>query len=109
MRRQAEAQAKTRRWAVGTNDTPFLKPDFHIGVADPLRPGHELSYYPGETNVRMADVIAINKADTATPENVEIVKQNIRSVNPDPVGIEAASPITPDASVQIRGKKVLAI
>src|SRR5256712_612448 len=74
-----------------------------------LRLGHELSYYPGETNVRMADVIVINKVDTATPENIEIVKQNIRSVNPDVVVVEAASPITPDDTVQIRGKKVLAI
>ena len=107
--RQAEAEAEILLWDGGNNDTPFLEPDLHIVVADPLRPGHELSYYPGETNVRMADVIVINKVDTATPENIEIVKQNIRSVNPDVVVVEAASPITPDDSVQIRGKKVLAI
>jgi len=107
--RQAEGEAEILLWDGGNNDTPFLQPDLHIVVADPLRPGHELSYYPGETNVRMADVIVINKVDTATPENVELVKQNIRSVNPDAVIIEAASPITPDDSVQIRGKKVLAI
>src|SRR5439155_104919 len=109
MLRQAEGEAEIVLWDGGNNDTPFLQPDLHIVVADPLRPGHELSYYPGETNVRMADVIVINKVDTATPENVELVKQNIRSVNPDAVIIEAASPITPDDSVQIRGKKVLAI
>ncbi len=107
--RQAETEAEILLWDGGNNDTPFLKPDLLIVVADPLRPGHELSYYPGETNVRMADVVVVNKVDTATPENVEIVKQNVRSVNPDVVVVEAASPITPDDSVQIRGKKVLAI
>src|SRR5207244_7321548 len=99
--RQPQTEAEILLGDGGNNDTPFLKPYLHIVVADPLRPGHELSYYPGETNVRMADVIVINKVDTATPENVEIVKQNIRSVNPDAVVIEAASPITPDDSVQI--------
>jgi predicted GTPase len=107
--RQAETEAEILLWDGGNNDTPFLKPDLLIVVADPLRPGHELSYCPGETNVRMADVVVVNKVDTATPENVEIVKQNVRSVNPDVVVVEAASPITPDDSVQIRGKKVLAI
>jgi predicted GTPase len=107
--RQAETEAEILLWDGGNNDTPFLKPDLLIVVADPLRPGHELSYYPGETNVRMADVVVVNKVDTATPENVEVVKQNVRSVNPDVVVVEAASPITPDDSVQIRGKKVLAI
>src|SRR5256712_10179853 len=96
------------RWGGGNNEPAFIKPDLHIVVADPLRPGHELSYYPGETNVRMADVIVINKVDTATPENIEIVKQNIRSVNPDVVVVEAASPITPADSGQIRGKKDVA-
>src|SRR5438128_538245 len=85
------------------------EPDHHMAAADRVRALHELSYYPGETNDRMADVLVINKVDTAAPENIEIVKENIRSVNPDVVGVEAASPITPDDSVQIRGKKVLAI
>ncbi|HKW43160.1 MAG TPA: cyclic 2,3-diphosphoglycerate synthase [Thermoplasmata archaeon] len=107
--RQAETEAEILLWDGGNNDTPFFKPYLHIVVADPLRPGHELTYYPGETNVRMADVVVINKVDTATPENVELVKQNVRSVNPDVVIVEAASPITPDESVVIRGKKVLAI
>jgi predicted GTPase len=106
---QAEQEAEILLWDGGNNDTPFFKPDLHIVVADPLRPGHELTYYPGETNVRMADVVVINKVDTATPENVETVKQNVRSVNPDVILVEAASPITPDESVQIRGKRVLAI
>ena len=107
--REAETEAEILLWDGGNNDTPFYKPDLHIVVADPLRPGHELTYYPGETNVRMADVIVINKVDSATPENVEIVKQNVRTLNPDVVIVEAASPITPDDSIQIRGKKVLAI
>jgi len=107
--RQAEREAEIILWDGGNNDTPFFKPDLHIVVADPLRPGHELSYYPGETNVRMADVVVINKVDSATPENVETVKRNVRSLNPDVVMVEAASPITPDDTVQIRGKKVLAI
>ncbi|TLZ54558.1 MAG: GTPase [Methanobacteriota archaeon] len=107
--RQAEQEAEILLWDGGNNDTPFFKPDLHIVVADPLRPGHELSYYPGETNVRMADVVVINKVDTATPENVEIVKRNVREANPDAVVVEAASPITPDETVQIRGKRVLAI
>ncbi|HEX9341011.1 MAG TPA: cyclic 2,3-diphosphoglycerate synthase [Thermoplasmata archaeon] len=107
--RQAEREAEIILWDGGNNDTPFFKPDLHIVVADPLRPGHELSYYPGETNVRMADVVVINKVDSATPENVETVKRNVRSLNPDVVMVEAASPITPDDTVPIRGKKVLAI
>ena len=107
--RQAEQEAEILLWDGGNNDTPFFKPDLHIVVADPLRPGHELAYYPGETNVRMADVIVINKVDSAVPENVELVKRNVREVNSDAVIVEAASPITPDEPIQIRGKKVLAI
>ena len=107
--RQAEKEADVILWDGGNNDTPFYKPNLHIVVADPHRPGHELSYYPGETNVRMADVIIVNKVDTAKPENVELVKENVRTLNPDAVVIEAASPITPDDSVPIRGKKVLCI
>jgi len=107
--RQAEREAEVLLWDGGNNDTPFLKPNLHIVVTDPLRPGHELSFYPGETNVRMADVIVINKVDSATPENVEIVKQNVRSVNADAVIVEAASPITPDETIQIRGRRVLTI
>ncbi len=107
--RQAEKEADLVLWDGGNNDTPFYKPDLHIVVVDPHRPGHELLYYPGETNVRMADVVVVNKVDTATPENVELVKRNVRSVNPDAVIVEAASPITPDDSVPIRGKRVLVI
>lgn len=107
--RQAETEAEILLWDGGNNDTPFFRPDLHIVVADPLRPGHELSYYPGETNLRMADVVIINKVDSATPENVESVKQNVRAANPDAVLVEAASPIMTDEAGLIRGKKVLAI
>ncbi len=107
--RQAEKEADIVLWDGGNNDTSFYKPDLLMVVADPHRPGHEMSYYPGETNIRMADVVIINKMDTAKPENIEIVKQNVRALNPDAVIVEAASPITPDDSVQIRGKKVLTI
>ena len=107
--RQAEREAEIILWDGGNNDTPFFKPDLHIVVADPLRPGHELSYYPGETNVRMADVVVINKVDSATPENVETVKQNVRSLNPDATVIMANSRVTVDDPDAIRGKRVLVI
>jgi predicted GTPase len=107
--RQAEQEAEIILWDGGNNDTPFYKPDLHIVVADPLRPGHELMYYPGETNVRMADVVIVNKVDTAKPDDVELVMRNVRSLNPDAVIVEAASPITPDDGIRIRGQRVLAI
>ncbi|MCK4223430.1 GTPase, partial [Candidatus Bathyarchaeota archaeon] len=78
-------------------------------VADPHRPGHELAYYPGETNLRMADVVVINKVDTATPEGVETVRRSIEAVNPDALVIEAASPVTVDNPEMIKGKKVLVV
>src|SRR3972149_2945097 len=107
--RQAETEAEIILWAGGNNDPPFYKPDLHIVVADPHRPGHELTYYPGETNLRMADVIVINKMDTATPENIETVRQKIRAVNPDAVIVEAASPITAVDDAPVRGKRALVI
>src|SRR5467141_4193719 len=76
--RQAEQEAEILLWDGGNNDTPFFKPDLHVVVADPLRPGHELSYYPGETNVRMEDVVVFFFDDSASPENVEVVKRNVR-------------------------------
>ena len=107
--RQAETEADIILWDGGNNDTPFYKPDLYLVVADPHRPGHELTYYPGETNLRMADVVIVNKVDTATPENVEIVKANVRAVNPDAVIVEAASPITAVDKEPVRGKRVLVI
>ena len=74
---EAEKEADVILWDGGNNDTPFYKPDVHITLVDPHRPGHELSYYPGETNVRMADVIIINKVDTADAANVQQVRENV--------------------------------
>jgi len=107
--RQAEQEADIILWDGGNNDTPFYKPDLHVVVADPHRPGHELLYYPGETNVRMADVVVVNKVDTAKPEDIQRVKENVRQLNPHAIIVEAASPITPDDGLRIRGKRVLAI
>jgi len=107
--RQAEKEADIILWDGGNNDTPFFKPDLHIVIADPHRPGHELTYYPGETNLRMADVVIINKVDTAKPENVDQVRRNVRDVNPDAVIVEAASPITAVDDAPIRGKRALVI
>lgn len=107
--RQAEKEAEVILWDGGNNDTPFFKPELYIVIADPHRPGHELTYYPGETNVRMADVVVINKVDTATPDNVRVVKENVRRLNPDAVIIEAASPITAIDDAPVRGKRALVI
>jgi predicted GTPase len=96
-------------WDGGNNDFPFFKPDLAITVVDPHRPGNELSYYPGEVNLRIADVIIINKIDTASPEGVQIVSQNIALVNPMATVIYAASPIRVDHPEIIRNKRVLVI
>jgi len=107
--RQAEIEADVILWDGGNNDLPFFKPDLHIVVADPHRPGHERTYYPGAANFRMADVIVINKVDTADLEHISIVRDNAAAANPDAVIVEAASPIfVPDPSA-IRGKRVLVI
>ena len=105
----AAAESDIIIWDGGNNDLPFIKPDFHIVVVDPHRPGHELSYYPGESNVRMADVVIINKVDTADYANVLVVRENIQKVNPDALILEAASPVTVADPSQIRGKRVLVI
>ena len=107
--REAEKEADVIIWDGGNNDIPFYQPDLQIVVADPHRPGHELSYYPGETNLRMADVVIINKVDTASPENIETVRKNTRTANPEAVIIEAASPITVDGPAAIKGKRVLVV
>ncbi len=96
-------------WDGGNNDFPFYKPDLTITVADPHRPGAELNYYPGEVNLRMANVIIINKIDTATPEGVQTVRESIAKVNPKAIVIDSASPIRVDNPEIIRGKKVLVI
>ena len=107
--RQAEQEADIILWDGGNNDFPFYVPDLLIVVADPHRPGHELTYHPGETNARSADVFVINKVDTAEPENVLKVRENLRSVNPDAIIIEGASPLFVDNPNAIRGKRVLVI
>lgn len=107
--RQAETEADIILWDGGNNDFSFYQPDLLIVVADPHRPGHELTFYPGETNLRMADVVVINKVDTASVENVNIVRTNIRAVNPTATIIEAASPIFVDDPGAIRGKRVLVV
>lgn len=105
----AEEEADVIVWDGGNNDLPFYKPDLHIVVADPHRPGHELRYHPGETNLRMADVIVINKVDTADNANVVAVQQNARTVNGHAAIVRAASPIAVDDPDAIRGKRVLVI
>jgi len=107
--REAEKEAEIIVWDGGNNDIPFFKPNLHIVVADPHRAGHEISYYPSEANVRMANVIIINKIDTADPENVSLVKRNLRMVNPNALILEAESPITADNPALIKGKRVLVI
>ena len=96
-------------WDGGNNDFPFYKPDLNMTVVDPHRPGNELSYYPGEVTLRLADVAIINKMDTATPEGIQTVRENIAKVNPNAIVVDAASPIRVDDPSVIKGKKVLVI
>ncbi len=96
-------------WDGGNNDFPFYTPDLMITVADPHRAGHEVAYYPGEVNMRIADVVIINKVDSASPEGIETVRQNTRKVNPNAVIIDGASPIRVDKPELIRGKRVLIV
>ncbi|MBN2046968.1 MAG: GTPase [Anaerolineaceae bacterium] len=107
--RQAEQEVDIVLWDGGNNDFSFYKPDFTITVADPHRPGHELTYYPGETNVLLADAFVINKVDTADPEAVIQVRENLHKMNPDAVVVEAASPLYVDDPAAIRGKRVMVI
>jgi predicted GTPase len=96
-------------WDGGNNDFPFYKPDLMITVADPHRAGHELRYYPGEVTLRIADVVVINKMDSASPESIQIVRESIEKVNPKAIVIDGASPIKVDDSSLIRGKRVLVV
>jgi predicted GTPase len=106
---EAEKEADVILWDGGNNDLPFYKPDLHIVVADPHRPGDELFYYPGEANLRMADVIIINKIDTADNESINHVRENINLVNPDAMVIDGASPISVDDYQLIKGRNVLVV
>jgi predicted GTPase len=107
--RQAEAEVDIVIWDGGNNDLPFYSPDFNIVVADPHRPGHEISYYPGEAVARTADVFVLNKVDTANPNDIITVRNNLHSINPEAVIIEGASPLFVDDPGAIRGKRVLVV
>lgn len=107
--REAEKEADIIVWDGGNNDFPFYKPDLHIVVTDPHRAGHELKYHPGELNARMADVLVINKVDTAEPGNVKVVEENIKNLNPSATIIKAASPLVIEDGEKINGKRVLIV
>lgn len=106
---EAEKEADIILWDGGNNDIPFYKSDLEIVVVDPHRPGHELRYYPGETNFRRADVLVINKMGTADKDNIDIVLNNIKKYNPGATVVRANSPIQVDEGEKIEGKKVLVI
>jgi predicted GTPase len=107
--RQAEREADVIVWDGGNNDMSFYRPDLTITVTDPHRPGHELTYYPGATNLLTADVVVINKVETAPRENINTLRSNIRNVNPRAQVIEGASPISAEDESLIRGKRVLVV
>ncbi|RLG47780.1 MAG: GTPase [Thermoproteota archaeon] len=107
--RRAEKEADIILWDGGNNDFPFYKPDLMITVVDPLRAGHELTYWPGSVNVRMADVIVINKVDSASRDQIEEVRQNVVSVNKKAIIVEAASPLIVDRPDLIRDRKVVVL
>jgi predicted GTPase len=107
---RAEEEADVIVWDGGNNDTPFIRPNLHIVVVDPHRPGHEMRYHPGEQNLRMADVYVVNKVDTATPAGIEAVLDSIRAIKPDARIVRAASPfVVEEDTHEIKGKRVLAI
>lgn len=107
--KRAEKEAEIILWDGGNNDFPFYFPDLHIVVADPHRPGHEILYHPGETNLRMADVVVINKIDTAASDKIINVQENIKSVNPKAKVVFAESPISINRPELIRNKRALVI
>jgi predicted GTPase len=106
---RAQKEADIVLWDGGNNDLPFYVPDVHITVADALRVGHETTYHPGETNLRMADVVVINKVDSAKLSDVEKLRSTIESANPKAIIIEAHSPISLDDADAVKGKKVLVV
>lgn len=107
--RAAEAEADVVLWDGGNNDTAFFKPDLYITVVDPHRPGHEVRYYPGETNVRLANIIINNKVDSAQPEAIATVEANVRRINPSAVILRGNSPVTIDQPELVRGRRVLVV
>jgi predicted GTPase len=106
---EAEKEADIIVWDGGNNDFPFYKPDLMITVTDPHRAGHELSYYPGEVTLRMADIVVINKIDSSSPDDIQKLRENIDKVNPAAIVVDAASPLTVDKPGIIRGKRVLVV
>ncbi len=107
--KRAEKEADVILWDGGNNDLSFYKPDLHIVVTDPLRAGNEATYYPGAVNLRLADVVVINKVDTATKEQIARVKENIKLMNPKAVIIEAESPVAIEGANVVKGKRVLVV
>jgi len=107
--RAAEAEADVIVWDGGNNDFPFVRPDLMITVVDPLRPGHETTYHPGETTLRLADVVVVNKVDTADPADVEQVLAAVTRVVPDAVVIRAESPVTLEGEQSLAGQRVLVV
>lgn len=107
--RQAEKEADLILWDGGNNDTPFYRPDLHITLVDPHRPGHELTYYPGETNLLMADMLIVNKVQTADPENLKTVLANCAAYNPRATVVQCRSAIVVDQPELIRGKRALVV
>jgi predicted GTPase len=106
---QAQAEADIIIWDGGNNDLPFFRSDLHIVLVDPHRPGHELRYHPGEANLRRADIVVVNKVDTANRADVVTVMANVRAVNPSARVVKAASPIFVDAPEAILGRRVLVV
>ncbi len=106
---EAEREADIIIWDGGNNDTSFYEADMDITIVDPHRPGHELNYHHGETNLRMADCVIINKIETADSSGIQIVRENIAKINPDALVIQAASPMSVEQSELLRDKKVLVI
>ena len=105
----AQREADVLVWDGGNNDLPFFVPDVHITVADPLRRGHETSYHPGETNLRMADVVVINKVDSAAPSDVVALRQTVEAFNPEAAVVLASSPVAVEGSERLKGRKVIVI
>jgi predicted GTPase len=106
---RAEEESDVIVWDGGNNDFPFYRPDLFVTVVDPLRPGHELEYHPGEINVRMADVVVINKIDVSNPHDVTLVMENVRSVNPKATIVQTASPVRLEPGPELAGKRVLVV
>ncbi len=107
--KEAEKEADVIIWDGGNNDIPFYKPNVFITVVDPHRPGDEVLYHPGETNLKMADIVVINKIETSSPENIETVRNNIQKINPEAVVVDAASPISIENHERISGRRVLVV